>query len=147
MSKLSVFFILLAFSIISCNRTTQNAPNGENTATLENAPQMEFEKNAYDFGELKEGDIVKYAFKFKNVGKSDLLISNVTVGCGCTVASKPEGPIKPNENNQIVVQFNTTGKAGPQRKQVTVFSNAVPDQKILMFTAVVLNDAKTTSKK
>ena len=142
MKHLAIFFILISFATLSCNRTTQNAPNSENVANLENAPQIEFEKITHDFGTLNEGDIVKFPFKFKNIGKSDLVISNVTVGCGCTVASKPEDAIKPGEKSQIVVQFNTTGKAGPQRKQVTVFSNAIPEQKILMFTAIV-NAAET----
>src|SRR5205085_2197960 len=53
---------------------------------------LEFTDTKYSFGRIKEGDVVKHAFHFKNAGSAPLLISHTTVSCGCTVPSFPKEP-------------------------------------------------------
>jgi hypothetical protein len=91
-----------------------------------NAPVIKFEESLYDFGVITEGQSVKYEFKFKNVGKTPLIISNATATCGCTVPEYPSKPVKPGEEGIIKVVFNSQGKAGIQDKVVSIVSNANP---------------------
>ena len=91
-----------------------------------NAPVIKFEEELYDFGKIDEGTSVKYEFKFKNTGKTPLIISNATATCGCTVPEYPTKPIKPGENGVIKVVFNSQGKVGMQDKVVSIISNANP---------------------
>ncbi|WP_337044081.1 DUF1573 domain-containing protein [Emticicia sp. 17c] len=121
-------------NLISAKETTSTA---DSLAAAENAPKIEFEEESFDFGKLKEGDIVEHKFAFKNVGKSPLQILNVQVQCGCTVASKPETPVGVGQKDTIVVRFNSTGKVGVNKKFVTIHSNAVPPQTVISFTAEV----------
>ena len=44
------------------------------------APVLVIESFTHDFGEVKPGDPLRYAFKIKNEGKADLLINSVTPG-------------------------------------------------------------------
>lgn len=111
-----------------------------------NAPVIDFEEESFDFGTINEGDSVSHTFKFKNVGKSSLQINDVQVQCGCTVASKPERPVGVGQSDEIVVRFNSKGKAGTNKKFVTVYSNANPPQSILFFTAVVLGEGEMSDK-
>jgi hypothetical protein len=46
-------------------------PNGNG------APQIVVEAPTHDFGEVKTGTPLKWAFKIKNTGKADLIIQNV----------------------------------------------------------------------
>ena len=45
-----------------------------------------FEKTDHDFGNITEGEKAVYAFKFKNTGKQQLLISGAAASCGCATS-------------------------------------------------------------
>jgi hypothetical protein len=86
--------------------------------------KMVFDTMVHNFGTVKEGEVVKYAFKFKNTGDNPLMISKTDVSCGCTTPSFPKEPIAPGGTGEIMVQFNTSGKEGMQKKNILVHSNA-----------------------
>ena len=48
--------------------------DGLSAKDAEKLPVIEFETTTYDFGEVVEGERLTYAFKFKNTGKSNLII-------------------------------------------------------------------------
>ncbi|NVO18106.1 MAG: DUF1573 domain-containing protein [Bacteroidetes bacterium] len=134
--------------ISSCNRngngsdipanvvTNPNTADGK--ADMNSLPVITFEKDFHDFGELKAGEKVTYSFKFRNTGKSLLVISNVTTSCGCTVSEYPHQPVKPGEQSTVDVSFDSEGKRGIQNKSVTVFTNTQPPSNILRIKAAVV---------
>lgn len=89
---------------------------------------MDFAQTEFDFGTVNEGEIVKRTFKFKNTGKEPLIISNAQGSCGCTVPKWPREPIAPGGSGEIVVEFNSTKKAGKRNQQVTITANTEPAQ-------------------
>lgn len=91
-----------------------------------NAPVFKFEKESYDFGQIAEGEEVKYSFVFKNIGKTPLIISDAAASCGCTVPEFSREPIAPNQEGKISVVFNSSGRSGMQNKVITVIANTVP---------------------
>jgi hypothetical protein len=101
-------------------------------------PKIEFEKDFHDFGKLRQGERVTFSFKFKNTGKSQLLISDVSTSCGCTVSDFPKEPIMPGKSGKIDVSFNSESKRGPQNKMVTVFANTLPNTTVLRIQAMVM---------
>ena len=107
-------------AIVSSNVSDAVAPAPADAAVLT------FEKPGYDFGKIKEGTKVRYNFKFKNTGKSPLIISNATATCGCTIPEPPKDPIQPGAEGVIKVVFDSTGKSGMQDKVITVTSNGNP---------------------
>ena len=56
-----------------------NPPSGAD-ASVGPAPMLVIESLTHDFGEVKAGTPLRYAFKIKNEGKADLLINNVAPG-------------------------------------------------------------------
>jgi hypothetical protein len=82
--------------------------------------------SSHNFGQVTEGEIVEFNFRFKNSGTAPLVITNVSASCGCTVPEKPEQPIKPGETGFIKAKFNTDKRPGESSKSVTVSSNAQP---------------------
>ena len=114
--------------------TTSGAATPETTPTAEtapavdaNAPLMTFTETVHDFGNIKEGDVVKHTFKFINTGKSPLVIQNASAPCGCTTPSWTKDPVAPNGSGEVTVQFNSQGKVGQQNKVVTIVANTQPD--------------------
>ena len=117
--------------------TNQNSTGSKNpTETQEiatvaavdtaNSPVFKFEKEVYDFGEIKDGEKVTYDFKFKNIGNSPLIISSATATCGCTIPEYPKEPVAPGAEGLIRVVFNSAGKAGMQNKIISITANTVP---------------------
>jgi len=103
-------------------------------------PILTWEKSTHDFGDIQAGDKVENTFRFTNTGTEPLIITNVTVTCGCTVPKGwPRDPIVAGGKGEIVVAFNSLGKMGKQNKVVTIVSNAVnPEGATVSFSANVL---------
>lgn len=99
---------------------------------------MEFDSIQHDFGTIKEGEVVRHSFKFKNIGNKALVITDAKASCGCTVASYPKQPIAPEQGGEIVVEFNSQGKEGHQEKKVTIYSNAQQEALPIAFKADVV---------
>ncbi|MFI5149627.1 MAG: DUF1573 domain-containing protein [Bacteroidia bacterium] len=107
------------------------APNGSE-------PVMKFETESHDFGKITEGEHVKYGFKFKNTGKSELIISDAQGSCGCTKPEYPNKPVAPGEEAVLWVGFNSEGKHGMQEKTVTIVANTIPRTKTITIKTQVL---------
>ena len=103
-------------------------------------PKIVFEEATFDFGKIKQGEKVSHAFKFKNTGQSDLIISSASGSCGCTVPEYPKKPIKPNEEGVVNVIFNSEGKSGKQNKSITVVVNAIPNTMSVSITGEVITE-------
>lgn len=94
-------------------------------------PEIKFEEEEHDFGRITQGEKVSYAFKFKNTGKSNLIISSASGSCGCTVPEYPKEPIRPGGEGKVNVVFSSEGKQGITEKTVTLVTNCEPSTKIL----------------
>jgi hypothetical protein len=124
--------------------------NSANAATVTTVPEssktiikdrpktsVKFDKDTFDFGVIKDGDLVEHTYKFRNTGANPLMIDDVIATCGCTIPSYTRTPIAPGQNGEIKISFNSKGKAGNVSKSITVISNADQDRIPLHFKATV----------
>lgn len=100
-------------------------------------PVITFEQTTYDFGDVVEGERLTYSFKFKNTGKSNLIIYSSEATCGCTTSTPPKAPIRPGESGEILVTFDSKGQKGNVTKRVLVGANTYPAETILTIKANV----------
>jgi hypothetical protein len=140
---------ITALSFTACrNANTQNPVSsnvsvGNDTSKTSkvadpNAAVVTFERDIYDFEKIEQGEKVQHDFKFKNTGKSPLIILNATATCGCTIPETPKEPILPGAEGIIKVVFNSAGKMGMQDKVVTVTSNGNPNVNTVHLVGEVL---------
>jgi hypothetical protein len=125
--------VLFALAIAAFSATAVSAqapaPKPVENKVDRNAPKFQFiGGETHDFGNLTDQKDAEYTFKFKNVGKTPLIIANASASCGCTVPEFPKEPILPGKMGQIKVTFHTTGKSGPFQKTVFIQSNAMGDK-------------------
>ena len=99
---------------------------------------IEFESLVYEFDTINQGEKVDYSFTFKNVGKADLLISDVQSSCGCTITNFEKGALKAGQESKIDFTFDSTDKEGIQDKSITVYANTYPNRTILKFKGFVI---------
>jgi len=158
-----ILLVLAAgFTIVSCGNADKTAESSASTATsaskenpdslnavskAANNPSQQLtpvdtanlttvdwiEGKDRDFGKIKEGENLDVSFRFKNTGSKPLVISRVWAQCGCTVAETPQEPFAPGQTGVIKASFNSTGKPGPNRKEVYLTANTDPATTTLVF--------------
>ncbi len=86
-------------------------------------PKIKFKETTWDFGKVKQGEVVSHEFAFANEGDETLIIQKVSTSCGCTAALVSAEKIQPGKEGRIGVKFDTRGYGGPVKKLVYVDSN------------------------
>ena len=146
MKKIIPLSILTTVFLISCDIRTKDKPpkhkDGEQKIEHKYNTTVQIIDTTYNFGKIKEGDVVEYNFRFKNTGTKPLHIDQASASCGCTVPEKPEHPIAPGEIGFIKVKFNSDRKPGEAHKSVTVISNARPEFPTLYIKGTVIGKEK-----
>lgn len=131
-----IFFYLIAGSLVAgaCNSANTGKTTGHETAaaatadSVKGTPVIAFEEMVHNFGNITEGEKVEYDFKFTNTGDRDLLITDATSSCGCTVPDWPKEPVKPGQSSYMKVVFNSAGKEGYTEKEIIIRANTKPEQ-------------------
>tara|TARA_Y100000385_G_scaffold21026_1_gene20700 strand:+ start:1712 stop:2143 length:432 start_codon:yes stop_codon:yes gene_type:complete len=129
MKKTIYFLLFLSIGLQSCVSDKIGDNNYEITADLIdpiNPPIIEFSDLIFEFDTVALGSKVEHTFKFKNTGKTPLLINSVKAGCGCTVLKGwPKVPIEPGQGGEIPVVL-TTKRTGHTKKYISVLANTKP---------------------
>jgi hypothetical protein len=94
---------------------------GASTAGKE--ARAKFKEEVWDFGKIKQGEVLAHEFVFTNEGDAPLVIERVSTSCGCTAALASEDRIAPGKEGRIKASFDTRGYAGSVVKYVYVESN------------------------
>ena len=153
MKKITILFAFLLTTnfIVSCadgkastkvNKQNLDTAKTRDAEIKQGVASISFDKKEYDFGTVNEGEIVETIFKVTNSGTTDLVITNATGSCGCTVPVWPKAPIKPGETGDIAVKFNTSGKPNRQMKTVTLTANTESGREVLTLRGSVTPKAK-----
>ncbi len=147
-SKMKTIYILAAailFLSSSCKEqstevSTNDVMNSKSADGSSNSslPDIKFEEETHDFGRITQGEKVTYAFRFKNTGGANLIISSATGSCGCTIPDYPKKPILPGEEAVVDVVFASEGKSGVVEKSVTLVTNCEPSTKIIYIKANII---------
>ena len=128
--------VIAVFGLISCSEqaATDEGGSSENSSeatasaitadNVEALTNIEFAEEAFDFGEITQGEKVEHTFMFKNTGENDLVIVSAKGSCGCTIPKWPKEPIAPGATAKITVKYDTK-RPGAINKSVTITSNAV----------------------
>lgn len=100
---------------------------------------MTFEKDLHDFGNVPEGTMATYEFKFKNTGNQPIVIANVQASCGCTTPDWTKTPVLPGKSGIIKAMYSSAGRPGVFNKTVTVTSNASSPSSVLTIKGTVVD--------
>ncbi len=149
MRQLLVVAILIL--AVSCLNKTDKEKSSNLTASSETIPtapatvvvdesnltSIQWLDSSKSMGKVTEGGTLKINYRFKNSGSKPLVIEKVEPGCGCTVADYPKQPIAPGQEGEITAEFDTKGRVGVQKKNITVYANTREHNYILYFDVTV----------
>ncbi|MBS1921426.1 MAG: DUF1573 domain-containing protein [Bacteroidetes bacterium] len=140
--KKTGIFIAAIFIMAACHNADEKT--GSSGLTLDQKEKVLKDTSNYttlqwldstysDLGKVKEGQVVEVAFHFKNTGTKNLVITDITAGCGCTIPEKPGKPYSPGQEGVIKAKFNSENRVGVNTKEIYVTANTKPNPQMLTF--------------
>jgi len=125
MKKIVLFTTALIFSLVAFSQE-QVKPDDV----------IKIAEEKHDFGKIKQGVPVTYAFEIKNITDKPIVVENSRASCGCTTPEKIVEPIQPGKTAKLKVQYNA-GAMGPFNKEVFVKLAGIEQEKVLYISGTV----------
>jgi len=121
--KLSLGWILSLCTLLVSSVNAQVITSPNDVKTKSSNASIKFETTSHSFGNIIEGQIARYDFKFVNTGTEPLILSNVSASCGCTTPKWPREAIEPGKSAIVTAEYNSQGRPGTFTKSIFVKSN------------------------
>lgn len=117
---LGLFLLITSFGVVKGQEAVQNGP------------EISFVQTTYDFGKIPFKGDASFEFVFENTGNEPLILQKPKPSCSCTVPEWPESPINRGEKSSIKVTYKKTNQPGIFSQRITVFSNALKNNQIVL---------------
>jgi hypothetical protein len=130
----SIKFLIVA-AVVATIGMSFTLPNPKSNKNL-CLSTVSWQKEVYDFGNIKQGKPVSVEFSFTNTGDEPILVSDVVPSCGCTASDYSKAPIMPGKKASINVTFNANN-LGVFDKTITVNFNDTKLKSILTIKGTV----------
>lgn len=104
-----------------------------------NLTSIDVENNIYDFGEISKNTETLVYFKYKNSGRSPLILNDVETRCGCTAAKWDREPLLPGETDSLAVYYDAK-TSGYFSKEIIMHYNSKNSFAQLIVTGTVTKD-------
>ncbi len=91
-------------------------------------PRIKLSDTLVNLGTINPDTVYKIPIVVANVGEEPLIIRRAFSDCGCVVSQIPQDPIKPNDQDTLIITLNTKEiPEGATSRIVTVVSNSIPN--------------------
>jgi hypothetical protein len=77
----------------------------EKSSSIADAPDIEFDHRAFDFGSIARSKMVEHRFPFRNIGDKTLKILGIDTMCMCVTAFTTKTEILPGDSAEIVARL------------------------------------------
>jgi hypothetical protein len=143
--KARIFIILIALLGTIVIQLNAQEPHSVDIS----GPQISFDKDTHDYGEVFMHGDGNCVFTFTNTGNEPLLLTNVRAGCGCTVPQWPREPLLPGDSAEIKVRYTTLNRPHQINRSIVVSSNATnkPTQVLRLKGSVIEPPPEFTPEK
>ena len=86
---------------------------------------LEVPERTFDFGQVRQGTIVKHDFSLKNTGNAEIAVQRVVAACGCTATTTSANVIPAGGSVTLSAQFDTNGFSGKREKLIRVYTSDI----------------------
>jgi len=130
MIKTSFLILFLLFIFSGCCNGAQARSQDNPAVEAEEEPA---DPQAWDFGRVKAGKVLKHTFTLKNESGKTVNIIDVNTSCGCTVSEVKKKTLAPQESTPLEVRFDTEGYFGQVTQYIYVRTDDL-DNLVVKFT-------------
>lgn len=86
------------------------------------ASNLKLSESSINFGDIKEGPPVEKTITLTNEGNEPVTIANTVTSCACTSVKLSNTSLKPGENAELHITYNTYKYPGKFDKTITIFT-------------------------
>jgi hypothetical protein len=95
------------------------------------SPAAALDEYFWDFGTVKEGDVLNHSFIIKNNTDKMVTVKQINTSCACTTSKLSAWTIEPGKSVTVDVSFNTQGYPGEKHRYTYVHTDD-PKRSIIM---------------
>lgn len=128
--------LTLAIAGVSFAQTAPKVAETKAPQAATASSEIAWEKTSHNFGNIPQNVPTTVEFKFKNKGKTPVIITDVKTSCGCTASDYSKEPVKPGAWGYVKATYNAAA-IGPFSKTITVVTNATTQQQLLTISGTV----------
>ncbi|MBP7056017.1 MAG: DUF1573 domain-containing protein [Candidatus Omnitrophica bacterium] len=126
---MALLFFFLGVSLLYADTTDAVNVKAPEQAKLQGEAQSD--PNFYDFGKVKEGDIIKHTFILKNKEDKPVNIVGVNTSCACTSSKVDVKTLAAGQEVPVELEFDTKGYPGVRKRQLFVHTDSVANPLII----------------
>jgi hypothetical protein len=89
----------------------------------------------HELGEIRQGEVVKHDFSFRNLGELDLTVDRTRSTRECAVTLPAGSTVKREGSGIVRVTLDTSDQAGELRRTITVYTNDPRKRTVLLMLA------------
>src|SRR5688500_6737601 len=115
---------VFAICLVSVSFGQGQAVSATSAVKVSPAATFQWANTIYDFGKVKAGVPVTYAFRFSNTGMVPLIISSVKASYGCTITAYTKDPVEKGAAGFVSAKYDAA-KPGKFTKTVAVYANTI----------------------
>jgi len=137
MTRLYLLIILAVFFLSGCSTALKD----QRASVISGPVKIETEQYTWDFGQIKQNEILKHEFILKNETSLTLNLKDATSSCGCTVLALKKKVLLPTESTAIEVKFDSRGYLGPIQQFVYLSTDSkdIPVIRFIIKANVIKN--------
>lgn len=141
-----VFFLCLLNFTVAWGADSEVSNSAVSNSDLKTSgPKISVAETIKDFGTVSKGDVLTHEFIIANIGTQPLIIKQVSPACGCTAAVVNNPIVKPGEETQLRVTFETESFEGVKNKPIRIYTNDPKPSTIIFYVkANILPDIQVT---
>lgn len=125
---MAILFFFLGVSLLYAD--TGNASEAIAKAPVKQG-EVHKDPNFYDFGKVKEGDVIKHTFILKNKESKTVNIVGVNTSCACTSSKVDVKSLAPGQEVPVELEFDTKGYPGVRKRQLFVHTDSTVNPLII----------------
>lgn len=103
-----ILLAMMAMWLVSCNAK---------------GPNLQLSEYTHHFIIKDKNSPYNGTVTISNCGDADLIIENISTGCGCTNAVVDKETIKPKDSALLQFTYNPRGKSGHQEEYIVIQAN------------------------
>lgn len=125
--------ILFTTQVCTAQKNSKTKPSAVNEKGA-----LFFESTLIGLGSIPDKEEpIKLVYKYRNIGKGKITITNIKPDCGCSKPKWDSKPIAFDQKGEIEVYFFPKQLSGNQTKTITIFTDGEPNVYYLKFSAFV----------
>jgi len=91
--------------------------------SIDDSLKFTYPKQTIELGSIEDGTVLDFKFTVTNNYDTIVEVMQIHPSCGCTIVETQSFKLSPGESKEISIKFNSSGRIGPNYKEIHVLTD------------------------